>query len=129
MEHIELLFRWILGLQLAFWGLNGFFHWRPVSPSAKPINDFTEACIKSKFIMPTVKSFEVIFGIFLVAGFCTPLSLVALAPIIFVISGLHLFHNARPWPVITAITMPFLALVILNYENWRMFFQFTKYNL
>ncbi|MGZ3744070.1 MAG: hypothetical protein ACXWRE_06035 [Pseudobdellovibrionaceae bacterium] len=122
MEHIELLLRWIFGLQISFWGFNGFFHWKQIPPSPQVINDFTEACIKTKFILPTVKIFEIVFGILLLTGVCTLLSLTALAPIIFVISGLHLCHNKNPWPVIGSITFPFVILVILKYDNWRNLF-------
>lgn len=121
-EQIEFILRWVIGVQLTFWGLNGFFHWKPIPPSAEAINNFTEACIKSKFIMPTVKVFEIVFGIFLMTGFCTLLSLAALAPIIFVISGLHLCHNKKSWQVIVPITLPFLTLVVLAYEKWKNLF-------
>lgn len=121
-DYIEFVFRWILGLQMAFWGLNGFFHWKQIPPSAKAINDFTQACLDTKFIMPTVKVFEIVFGILLLSGFFTLLALVALSPIVFVISGLHLCHNKNPWPVIGLITVPFLVLVILEHGKWRELF-------
>jgi uncharacterized membrane protein YphA (DoxX/SURF4 family) len=117
-EHIELALRWILGLQLTFWGLNGFFHWRPIPPSAKAIDNFTITCIESRFIMPTVKTFEIVFGIFLLMGFAIPLALMMLSPIIFVITGLHSLHNKKSWEVLVPITLPFIALAILQYEAW-----------
>lgn len=117
-DLIDLVFRWILGVQLLFWGLNGFFHWRQVPPSPPSMDRFVSACFESRFIMETVKIFEIIFGIFLLVNFATPLALVMLAPIIFVISGLHLLHNKRAWEVLLPISLPFFVLVGLHYEAW-----------
>jgi uncharacterized membrane protein YphA (DoxX/SURF4 family) len=116
--HSELTLRWILGLQLIFWGLNGFFHWKPIPPSAKVIDDFTAACMESRFIMPVVKVFEILFGIFLLANYAVPLALALLSPIVFVITGLHALHNKKFWEVLVPISLPFIILVALHYEAW-----------
>jgi len=119
LEWTELIFRWIFAGQILFWGLNGFFHWKAIPPSADFINEFTEACVKSGFIMPTVKIFEVVFGSLLLTGFARGISLIALAPIVFVITGLHVRHNKKAWEVLVPISLPFLILVILNFEKWN----------
>jgi uncharacterized membrane protein YphA (DoxX/SURF4 family) len=112
MMWVEVIFRWILGLQLVFWGLNSIFHWRPIPPSSAAINDFTEACIKTKFIMPTVKLIEIAGGLLLLAGFHIDIALTALAPLIFVITGLHVLFNKKSWEVLIPITLPYLVLMI-----------------
>ena len=118
-DHIDLVLRWILGGQLIFWGLNGFFHWRPVPPSPPALDRFVTACFETRFIMPTVKIFEIVFGLFLVLNFATPLALVMLAPIVFVITGLHLLLNTKKaWEVVLPITVPFFVLVGLHYDAW-----------
>ncbi len=119
MGHFELLLRYTLGIQLIFWGLNGFFHWRQIPPSAKVIDNFTTACTDIRFIMPIVKIFEVVFGVFLLANFAVPLALVLLAPIIFVVTGLHALFSKKSWKVLVPISLPFAVLVILHYEAWR----------
>ena len=121
-EWIELVVRWMLGLQLLFWGLNGFFHWKQTPPSNDFINEFTDACLRSKFIMPVVKIFETVFGALLLTGVGTLVALIALGPIISVISGLHLFHNRRAWEVLLPITLPFLVIAILNFEKLKLLF-------
>jgi hypothetical protein len=50
MEYFELALRWIFGLQIAFWGLNGFFHWVKIPPSSEVIEKFTQACIETRFL-------------------------------------------------------------------------------
>lgn len=119
LELLEMALRWILGTQLFFWGLNGFFQWKKVPPSSEIINQFTELCIQSKFIMPTVKTVEIVGGVLLVLNLATPLALVTLAPLIFVITGLHLFHNKRWWEVIVPLSLPFITLMALHYESWQ----------
>lgn len=117
-DHIELLLRWILGGQLTFWGLNGFFHWRQIPPSPAAIDSFVAACIESRFIMPTVKVFEIVFGLFLILNFSVPLALIMLAPIVFVVTGLHLLHNKKSWQVLLPISLPFLILLGLHWERF-----------
>lgn len=120
MAWLELIFRWILGLQLVFWGLNGFFHWKSIPPSTDFINRFSEICVQSRFIMPTVKVFEILFGFLLLTGTHTSLALIALGPIIFVVTGLHAVHNPqRSWEVVLPISLPFVGVLLLNFESWR----------
>jgi len=118
MDYFELALRWILGMQLTFWGLNGFFQWKQIPPSPAAIDKFVVACIESRIIMPTVKIFEIIFGIFLLANFAVPLALVMLAPIVFVISALHVFYNKKAWEVVVPLTLPFGMLLAFHYETW-----------
>lgn len=113
-EYLELFFRWAFGLQMIFWGLNGFFHLVPIPPSSDKINKFVEACIETKFLMPIVKIFEILFGICLIANFMVAVSLVTLAPILFVVTGLHVFHNPKPWGVLATCTVPYLILVLYH---------------
>lgn len=113
-DYIEIVFRWIFGLQMFFWGLNGFFHWVKNPPSSSRIEAFTQACIDTGFIMPVVKMLEILGGAFLLLQFGTTLTLVAFAPLIFVISGLHILHNPKPWGVLATTTLPYLVLVFFH---------------
>lgn len=110
LEYIEIFCRWAFALQMTFWGLNGFFSWIQIPPSGEGVNNFVEACIKTRFIMPTVKLIEIICGAFLMLKFAVLLNILLFAPIVFVITGLHLLHNPKPWPVIAPITIPFLVI-------------------
>lgn len=121
-DWIEVVCRWILGLQFVFWGLNGFFYWKQPPASAKPINDFTEACIQTKFVMPTVKIFEIVFGALFLIETTSRVAWIALAPIVFVITGLHALYNKRSWEVLGPITLPFLMVLFFNFEKWRLIF-------
>lgn len=120
MEWIEITCRWALGLQLLFWGLNGFFHWKVIPPSSDFIAQFSDVCVKSRFIMQTVKILEVFFGAMLLSGYGTLIALIFLGPIVFVISGLHVFHNAKWWQVLVPITVPFMILLLTQEAHFRL---------
>lgn len=117
LDYIEIICRWVFGLQMAFWGLNGFFHWRAIPPSSEGVTRFVDACIETRFIMPTVKIIEIVGGIFLLCKFAVLLNLLIFAPIIFVITLLHLFHNPKPWPVILPVTLPFLVVFAWHFQT------------
>ncbi|QLY27511.1 hypothetical protein HW988_17585 [Bdellovibrio sp. KM01] len=111
MDIIEVVCRMIFGLQMAFWGLNGFFNWVTIPPSPPVIEKFVEACIETRFIMPTTKVIEIVSGLLLVLGIAVNLNLMLFAPIIFVITFLHLLHNPKPWGVVVPITLPFAVVI------------------
>lgn len=113
-EYFEIAVRWAFAMQMVFWGLNGFFQWIKIPPASPVIDQFVTACIETKFIMPAVKLIEIVFGSFLIINFAVPLSLVAFAPLLFVITGLHLFHNTKPWGVLFFYTLPYCLLVTLH---------------
>lgn len=113
-EILEIASRWILGLQLIFWGLNGFFNWKQIPPSDPRIERFVQACIEIRFLMPTVKCLEIIFGVILLTGYGTVLALVGIAPILFVICGLHILFNKHSGRVVMPLALPYLIALMMN---------------
>lgn len=113
-DYIEIGLRWIFGLQMVFWGLNGFFNWIKMPPAPPVIERFVHACIESRFVMFSVKMIEIIFGVFLLLGFVVPFSLLVFAPLLFVISGLHILHNPKPWGVLISYTLPYSILLTIH---------------
>ncbi|AHI07154.1 hypothetical protein BDW_13270 [Bdellovibrio bacteriovorus W] len=116
-QYIEIVCQYGLGIQLLYWGLNGFFQWKAPPPSDPRIDAFVAACAQTGFIMFTVKVLEILIGLALLFNIATALALVALAPLIFVISGLHLKYNPRPWGVLGLYTIPFLIVCYLHFEQ------------
>jgi len=117
MDYLELSCRWIFGLQMVFWGLNGIFHWVTIPPASPKFQTFVDSCVDVAFIMPIVKTIEILFGFFLVLNFVVPLSLAVFAPIMFVIAGLHILHNPKPWAVLITILLPYLVLVFAHRDT------------
>jgi uncharacterized membrane protein YphA (DoxX/SURF4 family) len=119
LEWFDLICRWVLGLQLLFWGLNGFFHWVVPPSESSFVTRFGDLCAESRFIMPTVKVFEILFGALLLTGYGTLVSLIFLGPIIFVITGLHFFHNPKWWRVVVPITGPYILVLLMQEGHMR----------
>lgn len=113
-EIVESVIRWLFALQMVFWGLNGFFHWIQIRPAGAVIEKFVQACIETRFIMPTVKLIEIVFGFCLLFGFLVPLSLAIFAPLMFIVTGLHIWHNPRPWSVLVPCTLPYILLLFFH---------------
>ena len=121
-EYLEFVLRILLGLQCMFWGLNGFFNWVKIPPTGPVIEAFVSACYQTKFIMPSVKFLEIILGFFLVIGLVVPASLLGLAPIVFVITGLHLMHNPKPGRVLMPFSLPYAILLFIHSLTWLRLF-------
>lgn len=105
---------YFLGIQLIFWGLNGFFNWISPPPSGPVFERFVKACYEVRFIMPTVKIFELMGGVLLMFSMTQEMGLQLLAPIIFVITGLQIFHHPKPWPVLGMLCFPFWILYFFS---------------
>jgi uncharacterized membrane protein YphA (DoxX/SURF4 family) len=121
MDILMTVVRLGLGLNFVFWGLNGFFNWRAIPPSDSHISDFSEACVRTGFIMPVVKLLEIAGGSMLVIGVWPKLALILLGPLVFLITGLHLRWNRRPWGILLTVTVPYLA-VLAQFGFFAQFF-------
>lgn len=116
LNWLEVFCRWTLGLQMIFWGLNGFRHWIVFENQPVVIDQFVKACINSGFIMPLVKIWEILGGLMLVLNFLPKLALIALYPIVGVVVLLHLLHNKKGrWSVVPPLGVPFGFLVIFHF--------------
>lgn len=117
MKNIEVAVRWFFALQMVFWGFNGFYHWIKLKPVSEVIDNLVDACIQTKFIMPTVKFIEIFFGVLLLFDFMTSGSLLVFAPIMFVITMLHVLFNQKPWGVLLSYTIPYIILLIYHKDT------------
>lgn len=107
--------RIILGLLYFAFGLNGFFHFRPLPKMNEPMMRFNQALQDTQIIMPVVKVFEVVFGLSLLLNQTTTLATAALAPISFFIVFAHLKFN-RPKGFVMAALIGTCQAVLL-YEH------------
>lgn len=117
MDYAEIFFRWAFSVQMIFWGFNGFFQWLPVPPANPVIDRFVQACNETRFIMPTVKIFEIIFGVLLLFSVAIPLCLMAFAPIMLVITGLHALHNPKGFQVLVPLGIPYAVLILYHHHG------------
>lgn len=122
LEPFEMILRWFFSLQMLFWGLNGFFHLVQIPPTSEKMDRFVNVCIEVKFIMPTVKILEIILSLCLLANIFVPFSLIAFAPIIFIITGLHIFLNPRPFIVLLTCSLPYSLLLLNHGKDFQFLF-------
>jgi uncharacterized membrane protein YphA (DoxX/SURF4 family) len=80
--------RYLLGLMLFVFGLNGFLNFIPQPPPPSYGGEFLGALVAGN-VLPVVKVFEVLIGALLLAGRFIPLALVMLVPIAV---GIVLYH-------------------------------------
>jgi uncharacterized membrane protein YphA (DoxX/SURF4 family) len=83
--------RLFLGLVFTVFGLNFFLHFLPTPPAPPRAAAFAGALFGSGYLVPLLKTTEVLAGIALLSGRLVPLALAVLAPIIVNILGFHLF--------------------------------------
>ncbi|GIL18161.1 MAG: hypothetical protein BroJett040_19120 [Oligoflexia bacterium] len=111
MEWIVLFSRILLGTQLLFWGLNGFFHFYPLPKQSEKLERFIQTIVEVGFIMPFVKVTEIIGGLFLIFDLYVLVTLFLLGPIIFVICiAQYRLNFQKGWTVILGLSLPYLVI-------------------
>jgi uncharacterized membrane protein YphA (DoxX/SURF4 family) len=90
-KHLPTAARLFLGLVFTVFGLNFFFHFLPTPPSPPNAAAFAGALFASGYLLPLLKTTEVVAGVMLLSGRFVPLALALLAPIVINIVGFHLF--------------------------------------
>lgn len=104
---IEILY----GLFWLWSGLNAIFHWQAVPHVSEKMDRFVQACMETGFIMPTVKTIEILAGLLFIFSF-TIAGLFLMTPIIFGIVGLHIAYNKKPIPMLLIVMGPYTALAM-----------------
>jgi hypothetical protein len=103
--------RVVLGLVFLLFGLNYFIPFLPTPPT--PTGDaavFLTGLFASGYLMPLVKSIEVVSAVLLLSNRFVPLALVLLAPIIVNIAGFHfVLAPAYAMPILLLALESFLA--------------------
>lgn len=115
--------RILLGLIFVLFGLNGFFHWRPLPQMNPEMIKFNENLQATGIIMPVVKLFEIIFGALLFLNQWVFVSTLAVLPICFFIILAHLKFN-RPKGLVMAGLFFALSgtLVATQWDRFEMLF-------
>ena len=110
MKIAAIISRYLLGLVFTVFGLNGFFHFIPVTPMPPLAMQFFGAVVQSHF-MVLVFALQVVGGVLLlVTRRYVPLALTLLAP---VIVNIVLFHaTMAPSGLPVAIVVAVLWLIL-----------------
>ena len=90
MKYAVLGARYLLGLILVVFGLNGFLNFLPAPELPAAAGAFFGALAETGYMLPMLKFFEVAIGVMLLAGRFVPLALVMLVPISLNIVAFHI---------------------------------------
>jgi putative oxidoreductase len=114
-RHFPAIARWLMGLPLLVFGLNGFLNFipPPSTPLPQGAADFAGALFKSGYMMQLIGLTQLIVGAFLITNRFVPLALVLFAPFMVNSIAFHVFLEPSGLPM-AAI---FLALEL--YLAWQ----------
>lgn len=111
-DWLDTISRVALGLNVLFFGINGFTHWLTIPKGEPAFEEFIEALVKAKFILPTVKVIEILAGLMLLSNQRVTLALALLAPIIFGVAGAHLALNrTKGLMIVSSLVGPFVFML------------------
>ncbi|KAB8033660.1 DoxX family protein [Fluviispira multicolorata] len=103
-NKVVMIVQILLGLIFFVFGLNGFFHFLPMSNSM-PIaaSGFMGALISTGYMFSLIKGVEVVGGFLLLTNMWVPLSLAILAPNVVNIVLFHTFLAPSGLPIAIAV--------------------------
>ncbi len=107
--------RYVMGLPLIVFGLNGFFNFmpQPKTPLAAGAMTFVGALVNSGYMMPLIGATLLIVGVLLVSNRFVPLALVLFAPFIVNSIAFHLVLEH------TGLIMAAIFLALELYLAWN----------
>jgi uncharacterized membrane protein YphA (DoxX/SURF4 family) len=109
MKHAFTAARIILGLMFFVFGLNFFLQFIPMPPPKEEMKAMMEAFFTIGYLMPVVKTIEVLSGLLLISGFFVPLALLFLAPIVVNIAIIHFVYDLSGAPMAAIIILLMLT--------------------
>lgn len=122
MKIAVIIVRSLMGLLLVFASVTYFFNLITPPPITGNMKIFSDGLDASRYLMPTVKSFELICGIAFLSGRFVPLAAVVIFPIVLNILLTLIFLSPEGIPL--GIFLMFANLFIAYYhrENYKQLF-------
>ena len=99
MQKAILVARLLLGLIFTVFSLNYFVPFLPMPEMTESAGSFMGALAATGYMLPVVKSVELVAGVFLLLGVLVPLALTLLAPVVVNIVLVHLFLDPSGLPM------------------------------
>lgn len=115
MKIATIIIRSLIGLLLLFASISYFLHLFPEPPLAGNMKTFNEGLKASGYLMPLVKTIELICGLSFITGKFNKLTFLLLMPISVNILCTHLFLAPEGIPVAAFL---FLGNIFLVYTKW-----------
>lgn len=115
MKIATIIIRVLLGLLFVFASGSYFLDLVPQPELAGDMKTFNEGLDAAAYVMPIVKSLELICGLAFLIGRFVPLATVVIFPITVNILGVHTFLAPEGLPIAVFV---FLTNLFLVYRNW-----------
>jgi hypothetical protein len=100
-RHFPSIARYLLGVPLVVFGLNGFLNFipQPDTPLPEPAMAFAGALVASGYMMPLIGATMLVTGVLLVVNRFVPLALAIFAPFIVNSIAFHVFLERTGLPM------------------------------
>jgi putative oxidoreductase len=115
MKIATIIIRSLIGLLLLFASISYFFHLFPEPVQTGNMKIFNDGIKASGYLMPLVKTVELLCGLAFVTGKFNKLAFIILMPISINIICTHIFMAPEGIPVATFL---FLGNIFLIYTKW-----------
>jgi putative oxidoreductase len=115
MKIATIIIRSLIGLLLLFASISYFLHLFPEPPLAGNMKTFNDGLKASGYLVPLVKTIELICGLSFVTGKFNKITYILLMPISINIICTHLFLAPEGIPVAAFV---FLGNIFLLYTKW-----------
>jgi len=117
-RYVPSLVRWLMGLWLFVFGLNGFLNFLP-QPNVQLSEGamaFSESLVKSGYMLPLIFATQFLVGALLLINRFVPLALVILAPFIVNSMAFHIFleHSGLP---MAGLLLVFELVLVWHYRK------------
>ncbi|MBO9701810.1 MAG: DoxX family membrane protein [Sporocytophaga sp.] len=119
MKIATIVVRVLLGLMMAFAGVVFLFKLGPQPELTGPMKTFFEGMNASGYLLPVVKTIELVCGLALITGFFAPLATVVIFPIIVNIVLVNVFLAPEQVPMAIAILAANLFLAFVYRKNYE----------
>jgi putative oxidoreductase len=115
MKIATIIIRSLIGLLLLFASISYFLHLFPEPPLAGNMKTFNDGLKASGYLVPLVKTIELICGLSFITGKFNKITFILLMPISINIICTHLFLAPEGIPVAAFV---FLGNIFLLYTKW-----------
>lgn len=121
MKIAATIVRTLLGLLLLFGSIAFFANIAPPPEFNPQQQAFFDGLTASRYILPVIKTFELLCGIAFVSGYFVPLATVVFFPIAVNILLTHVFVMPDGLPVAIGVAIAESLLVFANFEKYKPF--------
>lgn len=116
MKIAIIIVRTLIGLMFLFSSLTYFLNLVPQAELTGNVKTFMDGLTASIYIMPVVKTFELLCGLAFVSGRFVALAVVLIFPIAFNILLINIFLMPSGLPIVIPL---FLGILFLAYAHWK----------